>query len=784
MKSQKLPLLPLLFLMTLTRSAGAGDVRGEIRMPSTCSPEISPAVVWLEPVDGAKRPSNTIQSTNPANSTSDLVLVQQAALQFKPRVLVLKKGQKVRFTNEDSEFHNVHVQARGELFNQTMPPGQPAVFTPSTTGILHVLCDIHHHMRAFLVVQDTPWVAAISPKGKFRLDGVPAGQYRMSIWHESGGKPLVKTIDVPADGLTLDTITLADSVAPSRSSLLTSTRTLTWPEVIDRISTRLSAAIAAAERSGQEKRARTLSEDAYWVDFESNDMETAVRAHLGLDRAIALEKHFLKFMSQIRDSTKGSSQSVSDASKTMRTLISLLVQASDELKSKGITDNSKVLTNSSGQLSTAPSSSAASDQQVLEAISKDFRKLSQIANADQPEDAASFVTTIYFGSFEPFEQQYVLSYPMQVARIESQFSDLRARLRDGLKGEPLEVAIADLNSQISQLTEKSESRSTGTFAGGFFASLVTILREGIEVILLLTILSGLVTKVGIPAARKALYTGVFLAVIASLLTAFGINTLVASSRAQTRELLEGVVMLAASGILFYVSYWLIAQSQTKKWIDFLKNATRKGLEGKGFATIGLTAFLAIYREGAETALMYQALLTNQTSRGVYGILTGLGLGLVSLAVLALLIRYASLKLPIQKFFKYTGMILFSLSVIFAGKGVFELQSAAIMKTTTLGFPWPTIPDLGIYPNLQVFLIQAILLGGALASILVLRLENRQQVMASSTNGSSRHSSSTVHKEETSTTDHSKQNELIDNGSLDSVSSESAEPMKPVAVSSH
>jgi len=52
--------------------------------------------------------------------------------------------------------------------------------------------------------------------------------------------------------------------------------------------------------------------------------------------------------------------------------------------------------------------------------------------------------------------------------------------------------------------------------------------------------------------------------------------------------------------------------------------------------------------------MYQALLTNQTSQGVYGILSGLGLGLVVLSVLALLIRFASLKLPLQTFFKYNG----------------------------------------------------------------------------------------------------------------------------------
>jgi high-affinity iron transporter len=101
--------------------------------------------------------------------------------------------------------------------------------------------------------------------------------------------------------------------------------------------------------------------------------------------------------------------------------------------------------------------------------------------------------------------------------------------------------------------------------------------------------------------------------------------------------------------------------------------------------------------------------------------------LVLLSILAVLIRFASLKLPLQAFFKYTGMMLFGLAVIFAGKGVFELQAAAVLKTTSLAFPWPTVPDLGLYPNLQVFLIQAIMVVGAIASVFVIKSEGRTPV---------------------------------------------------------
>ena len=64
-------------------------------------------------------------------------------------------------------------------------------------------------------------------------------------------------------------------------------------------------------------------------------------------------------------------------------------------------------------------------------------------------------------------------------------------------------------------------------------------------------------------------------------------------------------------MLFYVSYWLISQLEAKRWMDFLKKQARHGLELGGQGTLAVTAFLAVYREGAETSLMYQALLGSE-----------------------------------------------------------------------------------------------------------------------------------------------------------------------------
>ena len=104
--------------------------------------------------------------------------------------------------------------------------------------------------------------------------------------------------------------------------------------------------------------------------------------------------------------------------------------------------------------------------------------------------------------------------------------------------------------------------------------------------------------------------------------------LIVSAPGAARESLEGFVMLAAAAVLFYVSYWLISRFEAKRWTDYLAKRARRGLELGGQGTLALTAFLAVYREGAETSLLYQALLGSEgrTRAGFLGLAAGVALG--------------------------------------------------------------------------------------------------------------------------------------------------------------
>jgi high-affinity iron transporter len=284
------------------------------------------------------------------------------------------------------------------------------------------------------------------------------------------------------------------------------------------------------------------------------------------------------------------------------------------------------------------------------------------------------------------------------------------------------------------------------------------LREGLEIILVVTMLLAIVAKAarstafqavaahgqdaratesggGFSAAvdndsaralrsargSRAIWLGVGLAAAASLVTAILLNRVVSSAQGAAREIIEGIVMLAAAGVLFYVSYWLISHVQAQRWMEFLKRQTRHGLDLGGQGTLALTSFLAVYREGAETSLMYQALLGSEgrTQVGLLGVAAGFIVGVVLLALVAVLIRASSVRLPISVFFKLSGVFLFALAVMFAGNGVFELQNAGVLLTTNLAWMGQGLPWAGLYPNLQVVSVQGLLLVGAILAWFVI-----------------------------------------------------------------
>ena len=699
--------------------AGVGEVRGRVAMPDVCSPEVSPAVVVLEPAGGSGAPATSAKA-----EPAEVALVHQRGLQFVPRVRVVTLGRTIRFTNDDNEPHNVHVVSAGKQFNRSMAPAKHEDFTPDKPGVVRLACDVHSHMRGYVVVSASPWARVCSAKGNFRLEDVPDGKYTLTVWHEMGD-PVRRDVTVEGgEDLDLGTLTVTANlpkVAPGRSE-----PARPWADVIDRIGVRLASAVDAAGKPNGFKAARRLAEDAYWVDFESSMMETAVRGHLGFARASGLERRFRAVVPALKTIADGGG-SASTAVGVTRPLLLELSHAAGELDKKGVTDADHLRATAGAKAEAQPVSlSAGGDPGAqIPALREGFDRVAQLAEQGEADDAASAMTETYWGAFEPMERFINARRPGDVRPLEDRFNTIRGEVGAGLKGGALAGRLDGLRAEVDAALARSRAQADGAFAPAFVTSMVTAVREGVEVILLLAMLVAFAAKAGQASALRAIGLGVGLAVLASAATAVALNLLVASSQGRTREILEGGVMLAAAGVLFYVSYWLISQSESKRWTNYLKRQVARGVapgsERKGRFALTLTAFLAVYREGAETALMYQALIGSQNGAraGLTGLAAGAAVAALVLAAFAYVIRAGSLRLPLRTFFQVTGGVLFAMAVVFAGNGIYELQSSGVLKLTPLTWLGAGAPLLGVHPNVQALSVQGLLLAGAGLALVVM-----------------------------------------------------------------
>jgi high-affinity iron transporter len=160
-------------------------------------------------------------------------------------------------------------------------------------------------------------------------------------------------------------------------------------------------------------------------------------------------------------------------------------------------------------------------------------------------------------------------------------------------------------------------------------------------------------------------------------------------------------------VLFSVSYWLISKVEAAKWQQFIKEKVTTALEHGGGRALAFVAFLAVYREGAETALFYQALF-NEGPNVALPLTLGIGAGAVVLAVVFTLFYRFGVKIPLRPFFSVTSVLLYYMAFVFMGKGVRELQEGNLVPLTAIrGFPH--IEWLGLYPSWQGVLAQLALL---------------------------------------------------------------------------
>ncbi|MDR3204544.1 MAG: FTR1 family iron permease [Deltaproteobacteria bacterium] len=256
----------------------------------------------------------------------------------------------------------------------------------------------------------------------------------------------------------------------------------------------------------------------------------------------------------------------------------------------------------------------------------------------------------------------------------------------------------------------------------FLAAFGTLLREGFEAILVIAAIAAYLTRSGNKKSVKTVYWASAAAVLVSALAAIALQILFKNFGGAKQEIIEGLTMLLATVVLFCVSNWMFAKAEAQAWKRYIENKVQSAVSTGSSLALAAAAFLAVFREGAETILFYQGILSEADGETgmVWG---GFTVGLVALAAVFFIIRHGSMKLPIRPFFLGTSILMFVMSIAFAGGGIKELQEGDAISATMLeGFP--TVELLGIYPTLQTLLPQLILV--ALTIFAIVRIRNRRK----------------------------------------------------------
>ena len=309
-------------------------------------------------------------------------------------------------------------------------------------------------------------------------------------------------------------------------------------------------------------------------------------------------------------------------------------------------------------------------------------------------------------TFEEVENEIRAKNAGLAARLEDEFAQLRQRAAGGATPSELQAIHRALLGDLEHAERVATDTSSGTHL--WMQSFLLLVREGFEAILIIAALMTFLTKAGASARRREVALGAWAAVGASAVTAVVFEVLIDAGPGQ-REAFEGITMLVAVVVLFYVSYWLLSKIAADKWSEFLKSKMQAALSSGSALALASVAFLAVYREGVETILFYKALLASGGSGGAGAVAAGAALGAVALVLLYVAIMRLGLRIPMKAFFAVTGALLYYMAFVFAGKGIAELQEGRIVGTTVIpALQWLRVPFLGIYPTLQSLALQGVL----------------------------------------------------------------------------
>lgn len=346
------------------------------------------------------------------------------------------------------------------------------------------------------------------------------------------------------------------------------------------------------------------------------------------------------------------------------------------------------------------------------------------------DESLSSSRSAYLDSYENIEVPLRPINPDFTLDMEIKFAQLRNLIQSRVPYESVQAKIIE----IRQGLDESERLVTGTGiiapAIAFSTSFTIIFREGLESALIIGAILTYLEASRNDRFKKHVYYGIAIAILATAFTWFIAEYIIKISGA-SRELIEAIAGISAVVVLFWVSFWVLNKVETKKWIEFVKAKVWHATTTGSIMVFIMLSFFTVYREGFETVLFYQAMLSFAKYMEWY-VIAGLLIGLAVIVGIVFLIKKIGKKLPLRVLFGLTMGVGAYMSIAFIGNAVRSFQEAGYISTTHLIGIIPRL-DInlakmtGIHPTLESVIAQIILLSVyVVGSLYILVIQPRRK----------------------------------------------------------
>ena len=346
------------------------------------------------------------------------------------------------------------------------------------------------------------------------------------------------------------------------------------------------------------------------------------------------------------------------------------------------------------------------------------------------DDSLLASRSAYLDSYESVEIPLRPIDPDFTLEMEIKFAELRNLIQAHAPYGQVESKVVEIRKGLDE-SERLVS-GTGILAPtiAFSTSFSIIFREGLESALIIGAILTYLEASRNNRFKKHVYYGIVIAIGATAVTWFIAEFIIDISGAN-RELIEAIAGVSAVVVLFWVSFWVLNKIETKRWIEFVKAKVWKATATGSIMVFVMLSFFTVYREGFETVLFYQAMLSFAKYMEWY-VVAGLVIGLAIIVATAVVVRKLGRRLPLKVLFALTMGIGAYMSIAFMGNAVREFQELGYIPTTPLigiipRFDINLASMTGIHPTVESIVAQITLLAVyAVGSLYILIIQPRRQ----------------------------------------------------------